>query len=101
LAIQFKDSVQFQKSTLIVPTSKSDSEPEQITFSAQLGSIKCKADDDGDFVDETASEATDDTDFSADDLQESLLPKVRSIPTIKKGCVSRKTTSVCGFFRLV
>ncbi|KAG2158744.1 uncharacterized protein EDB93DRAFT_1245977 [Suillus bovinus] len=82
-----------KKSTLIVPTSESDSEPEQIMFSAQPGSIKCKADDDGDFVDETASEATDDTDFSADDLQESLLPKVRSIPTIEKGHVSRKTTS--------
>ncbi|KAG2144387.1 uncharacterized protein EDB93DRAFT_1251628 [Suillus bovinus] len=82
-----------KKSTLIVPTSESDSEPEQITFSAQPGSIKCKADDDGDFVDETMSEATDDTDFSADDLQESLLPKIRSIPAIEKGHVSRKTTS--------
>jgi hypothetical protein len=101
LAIQFKDSVQFQKSTLIFPASKSDSEPKQITFSTQPGSIKCKADDDGDFVDETTSEAIDDTDFLADDLQESLLPKVRSIPTIEKGHVSCKTTSVCGFFHLL
>ncbi|KAG2114054.1 hypothetical protein BD769DRAFT_1391499 [Suillus cothurnatus] len=92
-AIKFKDSVQFQKSTLIVPANESDSEPEQITFSAQPGSIKHKANDDGDFVDETASEAIDDTDFSADDLQESLLPKVRSIPAIEKGHVSCKTTS--------
>ncbi|KAG1846523.1 hypothetical protein C8R48DRAFT_779522 [Suillus tomentosus] len=62
-------------------------------FSAQPGSIKCKADDVGDFVDETASKATDDSGFSADDSQKSLLPKVTSIPAIEKGHVSRKTTS--------
>ncbi|KAG2128922.1 uncharacterized protein EDB93DRAFT_1255949 [Suillus bovinus] len=82
-----------KKSTLIVPTSESDSEPEQIMFSAQPGSIKRKADNVGDFVDETASEATDDSSFSADDSQASLLPKVTSIPAIEKGHVSRKTTS--------
>ncbi|KAG1854514.1 hypothetical protein F4604DRAFT_1932778 [Suillus subluteus] len=79
-----------KKSTLIVPASESDSEPEQITFSAQPGSIKCKADDVRDFVDETTSEATDDSGFSADDSQKS---KVTSIPAIEKGHLSRKTTS--------
>ncbi|KAG1880081.1 hypothetical protein F4604DRAFT_1679198 [Suillus subluteus] len=82
-----------KKSTLIVPASKSDPEPEQITFSAQPGSIKRKADDVRDFVDETASEATDDSDFLADDPQESLLSEVTSIPAIEKGRVSCKTTS--------
>ncbi|KAG1782101.1 hypothetical protein EV702DRAFT_1041816 [Suillus placidus] len=82
-----------KSTTLIVPASESDSEPEQIMFSAQPGSIKCKVDDVGDFVDETASEATDNSSFSADDSQESLLPKVTSIPAIEKGHVSRKTTS--------
>jgi hypothetical protein len=47
------------------------------------------------------SEAIDYTDFLADDLQESLLPKVRLIPAIEKGHVSCKTTSVRGFFHLV
>ncbi|KAG1748874.1 uncharacterized protein EDB91DRAFT_1079008 [Suillus paluster] len=78
---QFKDSVEFQKSTIIVPASESDSEPEQITFSAEPGSIKQKADDVGDFVDETTSEATDDSGFSADGSQEfdGLLPKTSTI----------------------
>ncbi|KAG1809451.1 hypothetical protein EV424DRAFT_1350016 [Suillus variegatus] len=78
-----------KKSTLIIPASESDSELEQIMFSAQPGSIKCKADDIRDFFDETVSEA-------ADDSQESLLPKVTSIPAIEKGhtstVVSQSTT---------
>ncbi|KAG2347175.1 hypothetical protein BDR05DRAFT_945547 [Suillus weaverae] len=82
-----------KSTTLIVPASESDSEPKQIMFSAQPGSIKHKVDDVRDFVDETASEATDDSSFLADDSQDSLLPKVTSIPAIEKGRVSHKTTS--------
>jgi hypothetical protein len=83
-------------STVIVPTSESDSELEQTTYLAESSGVKCKADDVADFVDETASEAMDDSDNLIDDTQEmaSLLSEA-IIDSASKEYAPCKTTSVC------
>ncbi|KAG1888166.1 hypothetical protein F4604DRAFT_1916096 [Suillus subluteus] len=65
-----------KSTTIIVPASESDSEPEQMTYVTESGGVKRKAasDDVQDFVDETASEAsseaTDNSDILIDDSHE-------------------------------
>ncbi|KAG1866910.1 hypothetical protein F4604DRAFT_1927890 [Suillus subluteus] len=88
-----------RKSTVIVPASESDSELEQATYFAESSGVKHKANDVTDFVDETASEATDDSDVLIDDLQEmtSLLSET-IIDSESKQYAPHKTTSVCVSF---
>ncbi|KAG2093478.1 uncharacterized protein F5147DRAFT_820945 [Suillus discolor] len=95
VALQKKGRWAVRKSTVIIPASESDSEPEQITYFAESGGVKHKAlDDVADFVDETASEATDDSDILIDDSQEMTgLLSEAIIDSEKKEYAPRKTTS--------